>query len=112
MQKPAVQKLANECKQYIEAGLIELASEKLIAMYQEAAKLSLDCKKPKKISETAFKHKKKWKKWFDTSCREQKNITRRLAILKHKHPQDLALRATHNQELKKYKKICNDKKNE
>ena len=113
LQKPAVQKLANECKQYIEAGLIEPASEKLIAMYLEAAKLSLDSKRnKKKTSETAYKHKKKWKKWFDNDCREQKNKTRRLAILKHKHPQDLALRTTHNEELKKYKKLCNKKKNE
>ena len=82
-------------------------------MYLEAAKLSLDSKRnKKKTSETAYKHKKKWKKWFDNDCREQKNTTRRLAILKHKHPQDLALRTRHNEELKKYKKLCNKKKNE
>ena len=43
-------------------------------------------------------------KWFDEDCRNQKNITRRLAILKHQQPDDKKIRMQHNEELKKYKK--------
>ena len=113
LKNPNVRKLAEECHQYIDAGLVEQASEKLIAMYIETAKLSLETKpKKKKTYNSAFKHKKKWKKWFDEECRLQKNITRRLAIMKHKHPDDKTWRTAHNLELKTYKKLCNKKKYE
>jgi hypothetical protein len=113
LKSPTVRKLARECTQYIEAGLVELASDKLISMYIETAKLSLETKAAKKPStDTRFKHKKKWKKWFDIDCREQKKVTRRLAILKHQDPTDPQLRVAHNVELKKYKKLCNTKKNQ
>ena len=83
-------------------------------MFIEAAKLSLEVKKPRKKVDhrNPYKHKRKWKKWFDEDCRNQKNITRRLAIKKHQKPNDQHLREEHNAELKKYKKICNQKKNE
>ena len=85
--------LANECSQYLDAGLVELASEKLVSMYIEAANLSLEVKKNQKRKENnTYKHKKKWKKWFDEDCRNQKNITRRLAILKHQQPDDKKIR--------------------
>ena len=93
LKSPTVRKLAQECNQYLEAGLVELASDKIISMYIEAAKLSLETKTAKKhnnIANTKFKHRKKWKKWFDVDCREQKNITRRLAILKHQNPSNRA----------------------
>ena len=113
LKNPNVRKLAEECNQYIDAGLVELASDKIIAMYIEAAKLSLETKTTKKQDNYGkFKHKKKWKKWFDHDCREQKKVTRRLAILKHQQPTDLHLRVAHNEELKKYKKLCNIKKNQ
>ena len=111
---PRVQELARECEQYLDAGLIEPASDKIVNMYLEAAKISLETKKnPKKIiNSNAFKHKKKWKKWLDLDCKKQKNITRRLAILKHQQPHEHQLRAKHNEELKRYKTICNKKKKE
>ena len=89
LKNPKVVALANECSQYLDAGLVELASEKLVSMYIEAANLSLEVKKSQKRKENnTYKHKKKWKKWFDEDCRNQKNITRRLAILKHQQPDD------------------------
>ena len=114
LKHPTVVQLAAECEQYLDAGLVEPASDKIIHMYLEAAKLSLEVKKnPKTISNpSAFKHKKKWKKWFDVDCKNQKNITRKLAILKHQQPGEPHLRLKHNEELKKYKTICNKKKKE
>ena len=32
--------------------------------------------------------------------------------MKHQHPTDLKLRIVHNDELKKYKQLCNTKKNQ
>ena len=62
LKNPNVRKLAEECNQYIDAGLVELASDKIIAMYIEAAKLSLETKTTKKQDNYGkFKHKKKWK---------------------------------------------------
>ena len=112
LNSPTVIKLVNECNQYLDAGLVEPASDKLISIYIEAAKLSLEVKKVHKKTEgkNNFKHKKKWKKWFDQECRDQKNITRKLAIHKHQHPEDSQLRTKHNEELKKYKKLCSRKK--
>ena len=114
LKTPQIRKLANECEQYLDAGLVEPASDKLVNMFLEAAKLSLEVRKTPKKNDTnkTFKHKKKWKKWFDEDCRNQKNITRRLAILKHQRPDDQQIRVKHNAELKTYKKICNQKKNE
>ena len=114
LKNPKVVKLANECNQYLDAGLVELASNKLISMYIEAANLSLENKNnPKrKGNSTAFKHKKKWKKWFDEECKNQKNITRKLAILKHQQRDNRQFRTQHNEELKNYKKLCNKKKSE
>ena len=48
LRNPKVVSLANECNQYLEAGLVELASEKLISMYIEAADISLERKKTQK----------------------------------------------------------------
>ena len=114
LRPPRILQLAEECEQYLDAGLVEPASDKIINMYLEAAKLSLEVKKSPKTSShsNAFKHKKKWKKWFDTDCKNHKNITRRLAIMKHQQPNNLQLRAKHNEELKKYKTVCNKKKRE
>ena len=114
LKDPKVVKLANECNQYLDAGLVELASNKLISMYIEAANISLEKKNNPKRKENnpAYKHKKKWKKWFDEECKIQKNITRKLAILKHQQPDNRQLRIQHNEELKNYKKLCNKKKSE
>ena len=80
-------------------------------MFIKAADISLEVKKtPSKKVNTAFKHKRKWKKWFDQECKEQKDITRRLAILKHKHPEDNKLKTEHNKQLKIFKKLCGKKK--
>ena len=115
LRNPKVLSLASECNQYLDAGLVELASEKLILMYTEAANISLEVKKNQQRKENknnSYKHKKKWKKWFDQDCRSQKNITRRLAITKHQEPDNKEIRSKHNEELRKYKKLCNKKKNE
>ena len=81
-------------------------------MFVKAADISLEVKKARKIEETnkPYKHKRKWKKWFDMECRTQKDITRRLGILKHQNPSDLSLKRLHNEELMNYKKLCNRKK--
>ncbi len=105
-----VKKIARECQQYLEAGLIEPAASKIEEMFVEAANQSLETKTNKTKTSDQFKHKKKWKKWFDHECREQKNKTRRLAIQKHQHSEDKTLRTRHNEELKKYKTLCSKKK--
>ena len=73
-----------------DAGLIELAADKLINMFLEAAKFSLEARKTqeKKDTNKAYKHKKIWEKWFDEDCRNHKNVSRRLAILKHQRLDD------------------------
>ena len=84
---PRVLRFAEECGQYLDAGLVESASEKIINMYLEAAKLSLEVKKSprKNRNSNAFKHKKKWKKWFDQDCRNQKKHYQEIS-----YPQALA----------------------
>ena len=93
LNSPPVMQLANECEQYLAAGLVEQASGKLVSMFVKAADISLEVKKARKIEETnkPYKHKRKWKKWFDMECRAQKDITRRLGILKHQNPSDTSL---------------------
>ena len=51
LKDPKVVKLANECNQYLDAGLVELASNKLISMYIEAANISLEKKNNPKRKE-------------------------------------------------------------
>ena len=66
LKNPTVRKLAQDCNQYIEAGLVELASDKIIAMYIEAAKLSLETKKSKKRgnnNNAKFKHHSLQRGW-------------------------------------------------
>ena len=89
--------IARECQQYLDAGLVEPAAKKMSDMFIEAANQSLKVEKKTLIRSDKYKHKKKWKKWFDQECHEQKNVTRKLAIEKHQHPEDKNLRKTHNE---------------
>ena len=65
LNSPQVLHIAAECEQYLEAGLVEQASEKLVSMFIKAADISLDVKKPRKaqVTKEPYKHKRKWKKW-------------------------------------------------
>ena len=103
---------AIECGQYLDAGLVELASNKIDEIFNSAAELALDSHQLSEKNKIAhpYKHKKKRKKWFDTDCRTQKDITRKLAISKHRDPQNEDIRAKHKEALKKYKNICREKK--
>ena len=104
-------KLMNECSQYLDAGLIELAAKKINEIYFQTAEQTLNIKIPKeKENRHPFKHKNKPKKWYDWECRKQKEITRRLAISKHNNPLDINIRKKHKDSLKEYKKTCARKK--
>ena len=101
-----------ECDLYMEAGLVEPAAKKLSEIYNTAADAALDIKEKKNIVNNQFKHKKKPKKWYDNECRNLKNISRRLAILKQQEPTNQDIRSRHNSALKDYKRICTKKKYE
>lgn len=99
-----------ECNLNMEAGLIDPAAKKLAEVYTIAADAALETKKKKKIANHQFKHKKKPRKWYDDECRNLKNISRKLAILKQQNPSNIDIRSRHNIALKEYKKICITKK--
>ena len=48
LSNPSVTRLIEECNQYLDAGLIEPASEKIVAIYIQAANISLEKKTPRK----------------------------------------------------------------
>jgi hypothetical protein len=56
------------------------------------------------------KKKKPDKIWFDKECSDTKNLTRKLAILKHQNPKDLDLRRKNKEAIKNYREICGNKK--
>ena len=105
LNSPNTMKLVNECSQYLDAGLTELAAQKINEIYFQAADLTLNTK-----HKHPFKHKNKPKKWYDRECRKQKDLTRRLAISKRNNPLDMIIRKQHKESLKEYKKLCARKK--
>ena len=109
---PQSQDLIEECKQSLDAGLVEAASSTIDKIFTQAADLSLRSKgdTPTNANQHPYKHKAKWKKWFDVECREQKITTRRLGAVKRNNPKDLTSRQRHTDALKEYKKLCTKKK--
>ena len=99
-----------EVTQYLDAGLVEQASNKLTELYTKAADIVLRVKKPRRPDKHPYKHKQKPKKWFDAECRNLKNICRRLAITKRQNPTDAETRQRHSMALKEYKQVCTRKK--
>ena len=45
LENPTVVQLANQCDQYLDAGLLDLASEEITDMYAKADSISLEVKK-------------------------------------------------------------------
>ena len=99
-----VKTIINDCKQHIEAGLIESSGILLQEIFQKTADLSLDFKAKKKAPPTNQKKHRKSKspkKWFDTDCIQLKAKTKRAANLKHKNPSNKNLE-DHRKILKEY----------
>ena len=69
--------LADECSQYLDAGLVERSADKINEIYTKAAKDTLEKKKTRKktVFSHPFKHKMKRKKWYDSECKNQRDIT-------------------------------------
>jgi exonuclease III len=107
---PELAEVTNEINQYLDAGLVDLASKKLTELYTKAADTVLEVKRPKKMGIHPYKHKQKPKRWFDNECCTLKNICRRLAIKKEQNPENTEVRQQHSVAMKEYKKICSMKK--
>ena len=75
----------NNCRQRIEAGLIESAGKSLQKIFQEAANLSLEIKTSRKRS-SRKQSSKKQKKWFDKDCIKLKSLVNKVSNSKHKQP--------------------------
>ena len=78
-----IKTIINNCKQRLEAGVIESSGELLQKILQEAAELSLVKKEAKNISN---KLKKSPKKWFDRDGIKLKSLANNAVISKHKQP--------------------------
>ena len=90
-----IKSIINNCRQRIEAGVIEYSGELLQTILQEAADLSLVKKEAKSIPTKLKKRPMKSpKKWFDKDCIKLKSLTN-----KHKQPCNKSLQDYH-------KKIC------
>ena len=76
-----IKTIINNCKQRLEAGVIESSGELLQNILQEAADLSLVKKEAKHISN---KLKKSPKKWFDRDCIKLQSLANKAVISKHK----------------------------
>ena len=85
---PELASLTEEIDQYLDARLVEQASNKLTELYTKAADTVLKVKKPRKLGKHPYKHKQKPKKWYDNECRNLKNNCRRWAIRKMQNPID------------------------
>ena len=100
-----------QIEQYIDAGLVNSSGEKLQELLQTMGDISL---KPKVNFNTRHKIQKKKKKpdkiWFDKECSDTKNLTRKLAILKHQNPKDLDLRRKHKEAIKNDREVYRNKK--
>ena len=103
-----IKSIINNCKQRIEAGVIESSGELLHKILQEAADLSLVKKEAKNISN---KLKKSPPKWFDRDCIKLKSLANKAAISKHKQPWNKNLQDYHRNILKEFKNTCRAKKN-
>ena len=109
---PEVAQLTEELEQFLDAGLIEQASNKMDELYTKAADCALQVRKPKKTFSHPYKHKQKPKRWFDEECRTRKNMCRKYAIRKKQNPADTVARESHSIALKEYKQLCAKKKHE
>ena len=107
---PEVAEITEELNQYLDAGLVSQASNKLTELYTKAADCALRVKAPKRLEKHPYKHKQKPKKWYDNECRNTKNICRKLAIKKRQNPTDKENRELHSVSLKEYKHLCSKKK--
>ena len=107
-----IKSIINNCRQRIEAGVIESSGELLQTILQEAADLSLVKKEAKSIPTKLKKRPMKSpKKWFDKDCIKLKSLTNKAAISKHKQPWNKGLQDYHKNMLKEFKNTCRAKKN-
>ena len=70
------EELANtitECEQYLDAGLIEPASDKIEELFTKAADIALIKPKEPRVRHP-YKHKQKPKKWYNKECRDLKTL--------------------------------------
>ena len=106
-----IQNHIGECRQLLEAGLIESTAKKIQEILITAANKSLDRQKGKpSINPQGTKKGKKRKKWFDLECQKVKQNTRKLSIKKHVEPLNVNMKTQHASTLKQYKKLCSGKK--
>ena len=102
--------IINNCRQRIEAGLIESAGELLQKIFLEAADLSLE-KKLTRNNLSKKRKQKKHKKWFDKECVKLKSVVKKAANLKHNQPWNRGLRDQHRKIMREFKNLCKTKKN-
>ena len=106
---PSIKNMLSDCKQTLDAGLIDSSGRLIQQIFNEAAAKSLEVQKQQKSKPKREKNKHP-KKWFDDECLKLKNRANKLAILKHKNPWNKNLLQTHKSALKEFKKLCNSKK--
>ena len=104
--------IAELCSQYLDAGLVGMASLKLNELFSKAAEstLKIKAKSPKGKEKHPFKHKVKPKKWYDNECRTLRNTSRKFAVLRQQEPNNFTIRRQYSNALKEYKKVCATKK--
>ena len=110
LNSPELASVREELTQYLDAGLVDQASNKLDELYTKAADTVLKVRKKAKQGKHPYKHKQKPKKWYNSECRSLKDICRKLAIQKRKDPTDTQTRQRHAMALKEYKQMCTRKK--
>lgn len=95
--------------QFLDAGLIKSAGEKIQETFQVAANLCIE-RKPNVKVKTSKKKSKSKKKWYDEECKKFKNRVRYSSTMKNKFPLNPEVKMQHHNLLKSYKKMCSSKK--
>ena len=98
-----------ECTQFLNAGLVESASNKVEEIFTLAADIALEKPCNQHQRKHPYKHKQKPKKWYDKECRDLKDMVRKKANAKKQNPTQ-ENRMDHSLALKEYKNLCNKKK--
>ena len=109
LNSPELLPMIEECTQFLEAGLVESASDKIEEIFTKAADSALESPRDKHGQKHPYKHKQKPKKWYDKECRDLKDIVRKKAISKKLDPNPNN-RRDHSIVLREYKKLCHKKK--
>ena len=102
--------MANACKTLISKKEIRSAGILIQKIFTTAADKSLEKKKKSHFKNKKGK-RKPIKKWFDQDCMRLKNEANVLANRKHREPMNMQVKEVHKLALKKFKSLCNTKKN-